>query len=677
MKENLSHCFHICATVISFWLKVGRLLAVRLGLKSCAAVWALSRKVSRNHLSRASSFSSSMLENLKGNKFIVIVIYTLAAIATAVAMSATLDASLWNSPAPKGGKADTKGGAQGSQPHGKGKKRSQSGGPGKGDSKQQKAAPTGYMFGNNKNRLPKTTYPFGNGASPNDLAKFAGGSEYPGIVATTNHSLDAVPQLFDWYPCLNNGCSSPSRKVPPHERAGVSAFSIVSNPEIRCKYCLTQYVPVNTQRVVHMYQKPLVERLGGKLGPLHPKFKGSKLYGDAEHVLAVNQANYDPNKPPLLEWSLPTPQEWLQQNSTVGRMSPKTASLDAVQTAKASLARLETAVQQGEVTSFASLSRAASASSVGQAAAPAQPQEPQEEQPDLGIYKWLVASIAKAEQQGATSTAEALTEKLNADFPLGEPKPQEQPAPPVLSAPRELNLLAGKSAKALKELLGARDALDAAKDRVVACQAQLNEAKELATRASADLSLAATKYKEAGAAVKAFNDMVEARELTAASEIDQQLAGKGKTVKSEKPDVKNEQGTATYSAVVQGLGKSNSPIAPANPVLPRKAEDQEPTADGDQDMQEHEGSFHSQQTSASKRAKKAADAARQEQANDFATAGKVQLDSSLRENQTYLAELNIVCQKYHVDLNEFFAAIDKGENLILQMSEQKPTEDDV
>lgn len=152
------------------------------------------------------------------------------------------------------------------------------------------------------------------------MDKFTNGSEYPGIAHTLDHSVTRVPVLYEWYPCLNNQCGASSRSAPPYTRAGVSNFAIVSNPEVKCRFCYTQYLPINSQGVVQLFQQPLVQQLAGKLGPLHPKFRGSKLYGMAEQMLEVNTANFDPSKPPVFDTEaliLPTPAQWLEAKTGI------------------------------------------------------------------------------------------------------------------------------------------------------------------------------------------------------------------------------------------------------------------------------------------------------------------------------------------------------------------------
>lgn len=536
-----------------------------------------------------------------------------------------MDPSLWTSPSNssnnKGGGSRGNGGKNqvpiggGGQ---KGQKRSQSGGPKGGDSsgagggKPPRQAKGGYTFGTDslKPRLPPQTFPWGTGATKANLELFSNGSEYPGLAQSADHSTSSVPVLCDWYPCLNERCPAPSRKTPPFSRAGVSNFAVVSNSQVKCKFCYVQYLPVNSQRVIAMFQAPLVEQLGGSLGALHPKFAGSKLYGQAELALLTNESNYDPNKPPVFAegtFSLPSPAEWLEANTSIGKVQRNRSgtSQEVVLAAKASLARLDNATANGEVAlDFAKLSRATSAASL----APTSTQDPDASSsyctPDVGIFRYLQTAIDNAKNTGEDALAAALESKLHKDFPNGEPEPPKAPAPPTLSAPNELNLLATKSAQTLRELLASRANLDLAKDKVISCQSALNEAKEAATKAAAQVAIAASNYEQAGLAVKDFNDKVQQTELAAAAAASAELTEA--TLKIPKVETKTEDPKdPTYAAVVKGISKGK-PSNTAAPVLPpmqstRKAEE-EPDMDGDKAMGGASNSG-SQQTSASKRQK--------------------------------------------------------------------------
>lgn len=361
--------------------------------------------------------------------------------------------------------------------------------------------------------------------------------------------------------------------------------------------------------------------------------------------------------------------------------------MDAILTARASLARLDNSTANGETAlNFASLSKAASASNLSVASGKQEEAaSPVASTPDAGVYHYLLSSVEKAKQQGDTATAKALEQKLQADFPQGEPTPPQPLAPiaPPLSAPNELNILAEKSAQALRDLKASRAALEVAKDRVLACQNQLNEAKELATKASAEVSLAAARYQEAGIAVKNFNEKVQSRELAAASaitEIVEQSLKQPKAEKNEKKaaDVKLEP---TYASVVANGGKgqdtdSGSPASPVLPAQPKRKEDGQPDLDGDDGMlSQHSGG--SQQTTASKRLKKQKDAMYLEAVNDYMRSGQMILEPKLRQDQQYLAELTLICEKHRVQLTDMFAAADKTipENLIQQMVERQKDEE--
>ena len=602
-----------------------------------------------------------------------------------------MDASLWTSPSSssKGGGSGSAGGK--SPPIGgggqKGQKRSQSGGP-KGDSSgggggskgKPRAAKGGYVFSNDplKPRLPPHTWPWGTGATKANLELFANGSEYPGLAQSADHSISSIPELYEWYPCLNEKCPSPSRQTPPFGRAGVSNFSVVSNSQVKCKFCFVQYVPVKSQRVVAMFQAPLVEKLGGSLGPLHPKFAGSKLYGQAELALQTNEDNFDPNKPPVFpegSFSLPSPAEWLAANTNIGNVQRARSgpSLDAALTARASLARLDNAIANGETASldFAKLSRAASASSL----APTSTQDAGASSfctPDVGIFRYLQTAIQNAKSWGEDSLAAALEFKLQKDFPDGEPEPPKAPAPPIvqLSAPNELNLLATKQAQALRELLASRASLDVAKDKVISCQAALNEAKELATKAAAQVAISASNYEQAGLAVKAFNDKVQQTELAAAAAASAELTAA--TLKATKIEAKTEE--PTYAAVVKGVSKGKVSKDSAAPVLPvsgaRKAEE-EPDMDGDKAMggaSNHSGSQH---TTASKRIKKLADARKQERLNDYTETGKLLLNPELASDSAWLQTLEAICQKYDLEPTAVLQAAEKQENLVMVTIKQQ------
>jgi len=345
-----------------------------------------------------------------------------------------MDPSIWNSKgAGRGGKQNAR--KSNSQSPAGQKRKGDTNSSGKNQS-QGKKFNGGYTFGTNplKPRLPPQTYPWGTGATDESMRMFANGSEYPGIAKCENPTLTTVPEIPEWLPCINDRCPAPSRQIPPYTRAGVSNYAVVSNSEVKCHYCYTQILPINSQRVISMYQSPLVSRLGGHLGPLHPKFAGSKLYGLAKSALEINEANFDPNKPPVVsEFVLPSPAEWLEKNGKGKKQ--KQSSLDAVLTARASLARLENAVanDQGAATDFGKLSRAASGSSLPDNSQPGSSTENPGALdyclPTAGIFKYLTTAIENAKFAGDEAFATALEAKLEREFPEGEPEPPREVSP--------------------------------------------------------------------------------------------------------------------------------------------------------------------------------------------------------------------------------------------------------
>jgi len=309
-----------------------------------------------------------------GKKFLAV----LAAIATLAVVpqihtsmtAPSVDSALWNAPAAvhkgqgRGGRngkspanrtqahpLDSQGGGGG----GKGQNRSKSQGKRSNLTQGDQAIGSGgYHIGDSKRpRLPTDSYPFGTGALEQDIALLSSGSPYPGIAKQEDHGAGALPTVFEWIPCLNNRCSAPSRNKPPYSRAGISNFAAVSNPKVKCKFCLVEYLPAHSQRIIEVFQRPLVSKLGGALGPLHPKFKGSKLYSQAEYIVAMNEGTEEAGKPPVFDVSAglfdsrpcplqpqpgstaPAPMgvgQWLNANR-----SPKPlSSAEAVQSAQAS-----------------------------------------------------------------------------------------------------------------------------------------------------------------------------------------------------------------------------------------------------------------------------------------------------------------------------------------------------
>jgi len=623
-------------------------------------------------------------------------------------MAVSVNPALWSAPIRKGRGGAGKKGASKEAPDtevGKGKKRSHSqSGSRKGDTSASSTlavgAPSGgYTVGNNtKPRLSLETHPWGTGAKADELELFTAGSEYPGIAKQLDNTPGSLPSVYEWIPCLNWDCTSPSRSKPPFPRAGASAYAVVSNPECKCKFCFVQFLPVNSQRIIEIFQKPLVAKLGGQLGALHPKFRGSKIYSHAELMLAANAANSDPTKPPLFDvgsslfanaplagsastssaapattpMRSATVADWLSNNQLPKNIS----SAEAVRNAKSSLSRLEGAVANGEVNEFridfGALSRAASASSL-HADANATQQVPNEA-PNAGIYKF-VASTASSEAENNPAKVAALNVMLKADFPEGEPLPP-RPMPAELaqlSAPNELNILAGSSAQALRDLIAARSALEVCRDRVLACQNQLDEAKEMATKAAAEVKCSLDRYKEADTAVKDFNAKVAAKETERSSKIAEQVArvSQPTTPPVNSGQVKEEQGgtaAATYAAVAaKGTGNqaSEQPIEPILPLPKRKDGDEQ------QDEQMSQPSNGSQNTSASKRVKKERDAQKMEMelANDASTAGELMHRPELSQDQVYYDKLSLVCQKYNVAVQTVIEAASRHENLILQLQE--------
>lgn len=596
-----------------------------------------------------------------------------------------MDPSIWNSKGGGRGAKNKDSRKSSSQPPAAGYKRkgdSNSSGPGgkAGGKKFQSAQSGGYTFGTNplKTRMPAQTYPWGTGASDESIRLFANGSEYPGIAKCENPTLDTIPVIPDWLPCINDRCPAPSRQQPPYTRAGVSSFAVVSNSEIKCHHCYTQLLPVNSQRVISMYQKPLVSKLGGHLGALHPKFAGSKMYGLAKAALEINEANFDPNKPPVVsEFELPSPAEWLAQNGHgKGKKQQKQSSLDAVLTARASLARLENAVanDQAAATDFGKLSRAASGASLPDTGQAANSSDNPVDYclPTVGIYMYLKNAIDNAKATGEEAFAAALEGKLNREFPDGEPQPpkEELPVKAPLSAPNELNLLATKQAQTLRELLSARNSLDNARAQVGICQKSLNEAKEAATKAAAQLAMCASNYEKAGLAIKDFNDKVHQAEMAAADAAKAESAADwtSKTeTKIEAEDPNSNTAEPSYAAVVRGTAKAPPKDAVVLPTPPsptvRKAEEH-PDPDGDREMAaSNSGSVV---TSASKKLKKLADAQESQYVNDYTSIAPLLDNHKLAEDPAFYENLVQICQRYDLEPTDVIqAAVVKNENMVM------------
>jgi len=646
---------------------------------------------------------------------------TLAAMATPV-----VNPSLWTT-APTGkargkGQAQQRGGgkspANRQQAGEKGQKRSQS------KSREQPVgAPAGgkggYFLGNNskKARLPLESYPFGTGATQEDIRLLADGSPYPGIAATDDRSPSSTPMVFEWVPCLNQNCPAPCRTKPPYSRAGVSNYAIVSNSKVRCHFCLVEILPIDSQRIVELFQPTLIAKLGGNLGPLHPKFKGSKIYIQAEKMLRENEQTADPSMPPLHDLSHWFPasgppmaeataaSSWLpasgppqaeatatastQPNvSEIGqwlaapanRFPKPTSSDEAVQSAKLSLLRLETAIAHGQVDAaglanagldYATLSRQASEARLdienqGNSTAPAS------SAPDLpraSIYHYLLGAIKGAQDAGETDKAEDLKKMLEKDFPTGEPQ-KPVPPPVQLSPSHELNLLASKSAQALRDLTAARKALEVCRDRVMASQSQLDEAKQQATVATAEVQSALLRYRDADSAVRDFNSKIAAKEMEKSAKIVEQVAAASpSTPKDTVPNpVKAEQ--ATYATVaakgVKGKGKQTLATDPVLPPVPatKRSEDGKPKGDLDDDMDGNK-SDNSQVISNSKKIKREADALELERSNDADLSGQLQLDPNLVQNEEYMCKLANLCHKYSVTQAQVIEDAAKGENTIL------------
>jgi len=537
----------------------------------------------------------------------------LAAVRLVVSMS-SVHPSLWQAGPPQKGKGGGKGqqqpiapqpfqGAGGAGGGGKkGTKRTASNSRKGSDGSGQKG--NGYIVGfNRKPRMAANdTYPFGTGATDEQIALLANGSQFPGLLPQTENGPNSGPEVYTWVPCLNEACTAPTRQRPPFKRAGVTNFSLVSNPAVKCKFCYVQFLPLDTQKVIDIFQKVLVRRLGGALGPLHPKFKGSKVHAQA--LLAL-EGDGDPTKPPLGMVSPSSPSWPVELDATLSigsgnssaTLGPTMSSLteflnsrenlesinarkdrcssqEAKRRAKQSLASLEAAVASGQVDldepDFAALSKVTSTATI-------QAAEPEAEQGQQGadgeaIYHYLKKAIEQAEEKGDLARASAMQQTLENDFPQGPPAPpkiEEKPVKP-LSAPNELNLLSTKSAQALASLISKQKALECAKDAVVAAQQQLNHAKELATKAEAEVNYSLAAYQLADEEVKNFTLRVARKEterrdqmtkiiadadsiqqvppppLASNQQQQEQTAGKG-----------DQQAGQTYAAVVsKGAGKS-------------------------------------------------------------------------------------------------------------------------
>lgn len=528
-------------------------------------------------------------EKVKGKLFIAVFLALYITASVTLVGNMTVNPALWSAgpPAAKGG-GKKSGGKQHQQPplvgDGKGKKGAQS------NSRKGAQQPVGgYQIGHNtRPRMALEIYPWGNGATSEEMTLFPNESQFPGIAAPSKDAAPgAIPQPFEWIPCLNSACPAPCLQKPPYSTLGIANFAVVSNPGIKCKLCCTQFVPMNTQRVLELFQAVLIKKLGGALGPLHPKFKGSKMYIQAELALGDDT----PDKPPLFDPSANgkgsgiasaaisqaadalqaqaaapmSAASWLNNNQ---KIPPKTSSAEAVEMARSSLTHLESALLSGEIDiddlDYRALSRATSAASLHPESNDPSPEN--SSTGDTGIFEYLTSSIQIVLANQDEAKAAALRAVLEADFPKGRPEAPKESVPPPrpLSPPNELNLLAGKSAQALQALLAARTHLEVCRDQVVACQHQVDQAKELATKASAEVQASLTVYQQADDAVKAFNAKTAAKEAERAAHLNQQMAevtqpvtppaNIAPSIKSEQEQIEQQQ---TYAAVVKGKGKQH------------------------------------------------------------------------------------------------------------------------
>lgn len=233
-------------------------------------------------------------------------------------------------------------------------------------------------------------------------------------------------------------------------------------------------------------------------------------------------------------------------------------------------------------------------------------------------------------------------------------------------------MLATKQAQTLRELLSARSSLDNARAQVVVCQTSLNDATETATKAAAQLAMAASNYEKAGIAVKTFNDKVHQAEMAAADAAKAESAAGWATaakIETKAEDSATLPAGPSYAAIVKGASKASAKDAhvvlptPPTPPTVRKAEEQ-PDLDGDREMAaSNSGSVV---TSASKKLKKLADAQEQQYVNDYTSIAPLLENHQLAEDPVFFDQLTQVCQRYDLDPTEVVqAAVVKNENKVM------------